>query len=94
MIGHNRPAGTPAHIGWHRDCPPWSHPTQVLKAKVFYYLDDVDADMGCCSIVPGSHTWPDDSPGSANSFSGASKANGDETLYVGEHLVLSPSAPA
>ena len=34
MIAHVHPAGTEAHIEWHRDWPPWSHPTQVLKAKV------------------------------------------------------------
>jgi len=67
-IGHIHPAGTPAHIGWHRDWQPWSHPTQALKAKVFYFLDDIEPDMGCFSIVPASHTWPDDPPGAVNSF--------------------------
>ena len=36
MIAHNHPADTDAHIEWHRDWPPWNHPTQILKAKVFY----------------------------------------------------------
>jgi ectoine hydroxylase-related dioxygenase (phytanoyl-CoA dioxygenase family) len=84
MIGHNHPAGTQAHIEWHRDWPPWSHPTQILKAKIFYYLDDVEADMGCFSIVPGSHTWPEDPPGSANSFT--VEADAKEMPYAGERL--------
>ena len=67
-IGHNHPADTPAHIEWHRDWPPWSHPTQILKAKVFYFLSDISDDMGPFSVVPGSHTRPDDPPGSVNSF--------------------------
>ncbi len=36
---------------------------QILKAKVFYFLDDIGSDMGCFSIVPASHTWPEDPPG-------------------------------
>lgn len=68
MLAHCHPAHTKAHIEWHRDWPPWQHPTQVLKAKVFYYLDDIGPDMGCFSIVPGSHIWSHDPPGSVNSW--------------------------
>jgi ectoine hydroxylase len=83
-IGHNHPAGTPAHIEWHRDWPPWTHPTQILKAKVFYYLDDISDDMGPFSVVPGSHTWPDDPPGSFNSF--AVETNAEKPQYAGAQL--------
>ena len=88
MIGHNHPAGTNAHIEWHRDWPPWSHPTQILKAKVFYYLDDITDDMGPFSVVPGSHTWPDDPPGSSNSF--AEGPSSTEAPYTGTSLENMP----
>ena len=84
-IGHIHPAGTAAHIEWHRDWPPWSHPTQALKAKVFYFLDDIDADMGCFSIVPASQTRPEDPPGSSNSFNNEERVKG-EPQYTGERL--------
>ncbi len=84
MIAHNHPADTDAHIEWHRDWPPWNHPTQILKAKVFYYLDDITDDMGPFSIVPGSHTRPDDPPGSANSF--AENPRTQAPCYTGSEL--------
>jgi len=84
MIAHNHPADTDAHIEWHRDWPPWNHPTQILKAKVFYYLDDITDDMGPFSIVPGSHTRPDDPPGSANSF--AQNPSTQAPSYTGSEL--------
>lgn len=62
MICHNHHAGTKAHTGWHRDWPPYVHPQYALKAKVFYFLDDQDEDMGCFSLVPGSHKLPDGPP--------------------------------
>lgn len=97
MIGHHHPANTPTHIGWHRDWPPWSHPTQILKAKVFYYLEDIADDMGPYSVVPGSHTWPHDPPGSVNSFS--TEPPTEELKYDGETLedmphMIKVSAPA
>ena len=55
MICHNHHSGTKAHTGWHRDWPPYVHPQFALKVKVFYFLDDQDPDMGCFSLVPGSH---------------------------------------
>lgn len=55
IVAHCHHAGTNAHTGWHRDWPEWSHPKYTLKTKVFYFLDDQDADMGCFSLVPGSH---------------------------------------
>ena len=62
MICHNHHGNTNAHTGWHRDWPPYVHPKYALKAKVFYYLDDQEEDMGCFSLVPGSHLLPDDPP--------------------------------
>jgi ectoine hydroxylase-related dioxygenase (phytanoyl-CoA dioxygenase family) len=88
MIGHNHPASTEAHVEWHRDWPPWSHPTQILKAKVFYYLDDITEDMGAFSVVPGSHTWPADPPGPPNSF--ADGPSIEEPSYVGAQLEKMP----
>lgn len=55
MVAHCHHAGTNAHTGWHRDWPAWRHPQFMLKAKVFYFLDDQAPDMGCFSLVPGSH---------------------------------------
>lgn len=55
IVAHLHHAGTEAHTGWHRDWPEWSHPQYTLKTKVFYFLDDQDPDMGCFSLVPGSH---------------------------------------
>ncbi len=88
-IGHNHPAGTPAHIEWHRDWPPWSHPTQILKAKVFYYLEEITEDMGAFSVVPGSHTRPDDPPGSTNSFS--TEASAVAAPYTDAQLEAMPA---
>jgi phytanoyl-CoA hydroxylase len=85
-IGHIHPAGTDAHIEWHRDWPPWSHPTQVLKAKVFYFVDDIDADMGCFTLVPTSHNWPQDPPGSSNSFSTDEPDDKERSPFSGEQL--------
>ena len=55
IVAHLHHAGTEAHTGWHRDWPEWTHPQFTLKTKVFYFLDDQDPDMGCFSLVPGSH---------------------------------------
>lgn len=62
MLYHNHHAGTAAHTNWHRDWPPWTHPQYTLKIKVFYFLDDQTEDMGCFSLVPGTHTNPDYPP--------------------------------
>ncbi|MEM7536968.1 MAG: phytanoyl-CoA dioxygenase family protein [Chloroflexota bacterium] len=55
IVAHCHHAGTNAHTAWHRDWPPYRHPQYVLKAKAFYFLDDQTEDMGCFSVVPGSH---------------------------------------
>jgi ectoine hydroxylase-related dioxygenase (phytanoyl-CoA dioxygenase family) len=62
MVCHCHHAGTGAHTAWHRDWPPYRHPKYALKAKVFYFLDDQTEDMGCFSLVPGSHKIDDDPP--------------------------------
>ena len=75
MVAHCHHAGTNAHTGWHRDWPAWRHPQFMLKAKVFYFLDDQTPDMGCFSLVPGSHKH-DEYP--------------SRTEYVGETLERMP----
>jgi ectoine hydroxylase-related dioxygenase (phytanoyl-CoA dioxygenase family) len=55
MVAHCHHGHTAAHTGWHRDWPPYRHPEYILKAKAFYFLDDQTEDMGCFTLVPGSH---------------------------------------
>jgi ectoine hydroxylase-related dioxygenase (phytanoyl-CoA dioxygenase family) len=62
MVTHCHHAGTQAHTGWHRDWPAWSHPQYTLKAKVFYFLDDQEPDMGCFTLVPGTQKLDDGPP--------------------------------
>lgn len=76
MICHNHHSGTKAHTGWHRDWPPYVHPKFALKAKVFYFLDDQDEDMGCFTLVPGSHKLEEDP---------------DPSRYTGENLTDMPN---
>ena len=59
---------------------------QILKAKVFYFLDDIESDMGCFSIVPASHTWPEDPPGSVNSFTDDAEGTPRKPMYDDERL--------
>ena len=62
MVAHCHHAGTAAHTGWHRDWPAWTHPQFTLKAKVFYFLDDQASNMGCFTLVPGTHKLDDGPP--------------------------------
>ncbi|MBT5831950.1 MAG: hypothetical protein HOH77_17320 [Candidatus Latescibacteria bacterium] len=62
VTAHCHHAGTKAHTNWHRDWPSWMHHKWIIKAKIFYFLDDQTEDMGCFSIVPGTHTLPDGPP--------------------------------
>jgi ectoine hydroxylase-related dioxygenase (phytanoyl-CoA dioxygenase family) len=62
MLYHNHHAGAAAHTGWHRDWPTWRHPLYTLKIKVFYAVEDIDEDMGCFSLVPGTHLNDDGPP--------------------------------
>jgi len=75
VTNHSHHAGAAAHTTWHRDWSPWTHPTWIIKAKIFYFLDDQDEDMGCFSIVPGTHTLPD---------------GPDREAYSGENLEQMP----
>jgi ectoine hydroxylase-related dioxygenase (phytanoyl-CoA dioxygenase family) len=59
VTNHCHHAGTAAHTTWHRDWSPWTHHTWIIKSKIFYFLDDQDLEMGCFSIVPGTHKLPD-----------------------------------
>lgn len=61
-LWHDQIQYKPAGIGgvnmWHQDSPYW----QTLEPKdaqitAWVALDDVDADNGCMSMVPGSHLW-------------------------------------
>lgn len=61
-VCHCHHAGADAHTAWHRDWAPYTHPEYVIKAKVFYFLDDQEVDMGCFSLVPGTHKLPDAPP--------------------------------
>ncbi len=62
VIAHCHHGHTNAHTGWHRDWPPYRHPKHILKAKAFYFLDDQTEDMGCFTVVPGSHKRDEDPP--------------------------------
>lgn len=62
LFAHCHHAGTTSHTGWHRDWPPYRHPRYVLKAKAFYFLDDITEDMGCFAVVPGTHKMDDAPP--------------------------------
>ena len=62
IVAHCHHAHTNAHTGWHRDWPPYRHPHYALKVKAFYFLDDQSEEMGCFTVVPGSHQWDDDPP--------------------------------
>ena len=59
VTNHCHHGGTAAHTAWHRDWPAWTHPEWVIKSKIFYFLDDQDEEMGCFSIVPGTHNNPE-----------------------------------
>lgn len=42
---------------WHQDGPLWSVLGAESMVTAWIALDDVDADNGCMSLVPGSHRW-------------------------------------
>lgn len=46
-LGHELPAGSPAHVGWHRDHGPY------LRVTVF--LNEVTEKTGPFTLLPGSH---------------------------------------
>jgi len=53
-----KPAGTGGVNMWHQDWPYWPTLTPMTEqVSAWFALDDVDADNGCMSMVPGSHSW-------------------------------------
>jgi phytanoyl-CoA hydroxylase len=51
-------AGTGGVNNWHQDSPYWGILTpKHAQVTAWVALDDVDADNGCMSMVPGSHLW-------------------------------------
>jgi phytanoyl-CoA hydroxylase len=60
-IWHDQIQYKPAHIGginmWHQDAPLWPIIAPMTEVTAWVALDDVDAENGCMSMVPGSHLW-------------------------------------
>ncbi|HYE05191.1 MAG TPA: phytanoyl-CoA dioxygenase family protein [Planctomycetota bacterium] len=54
-----KPASTGGVNMWHQDSPYWPVLTPADLVTAWVALDDVDADNGCMSMVPGSHRWGD-----------------------------------
>jgi ectoine hydroxylase-related dioxygenase (phytanoyl-CoA dioxygenase family) len=66
MVWHDQIQYKPAEIGgatnWHQDAPYWPIIKPMTMVTAWVALDDVDADNGCMSMVPGSHLWGDQIP--------------------------------
>jgi ectoine hydroxylase-related dioxygenase (phytanoyl-CoA dioxygenase family) len=60
-LWHDQVQYKPAAVGgvnkWHQDAPYWPSITPDDQVTAWVALDDVDADNGCMSMVPGSHLW-------------------------------------
>lgn len=60
-IWHDQIQYKPAEIGgtttWHQDAPLWPIIRPMTEVSAWVALDDVDAENGCMSMVPGSHKW-------------------------------------
>lgn len=54
-----KPAGRGGVNMWHQDWPYWDLLSQPAQVTAWFALDDVDADNGAMSMVPGSHRWGD-----------------------------------
>lgn len=54
-----KPAGKGGVNMWHQDWPYWDLLSQPAQVTAWFALDDVDADNGAMSMVPGSHKWGD-----------------------------------
>lgn len=52
-----KPSGTGGVNMWHQDAPYWPIIKPETPVSAWIPLDDVDADNGCMSMVPGSHKW-------------------------------------
>lgn len=62
-IWHDQIQYKPSGVGgvnmWHQDTPYWPILRPGLQVTAWVALDDVDAENGCMSMVPGSHLWGD-----------------------------------
>jgi ectoine hydroxylase-related dioxygenase (phytanoyl-CoA dioxygenase family) len=62
-VWHDQIQYKPAEKGgvnmWHQDAPLWPVLAPMTEVSAWVALDDVDADNGCMSMVPGSHRWGD-----------------------------------
>ena len=60
-IWHDQIQYKPASKGgvnmWHQDAPLWPILAPMTEVSAWVALDDVDAENGCMSMVPGSHLW-------------------------------------
>jgi phytanoyl-CoA hydroxylase len=60
-IWHDQIQYKPASKGgvnmWHQDAPLWPILAPMTQVSAWVALDDVDAENGCMSMVPGSHMW-------------------------------------
>src|ERR1043166_3664943 len=54
-----KPAETGGVNMWHQDGPYWPILQPKNQVTAWIALDDVDADNGCMSMVPGSQAWGD-----------------------------------
>ena len=52
-----KPAGKGGVNMWHQDWPYWPILDAPHQITAWVALDDVDAENGCMSMVPGSHLW-------------------------------------
>ena len=57
-----KPAEVGGTTGWHQDAPLWPIIRPMTEVSAWVALDDVDADNGCMSMVPGSHLWGNQMP--------------------------------
>ena len=57
-----KPAATGGVNMWHQDSPYWPILKPQVQVTAWVALDDVAADNGCMSMVPGSHLWGDAIP--------------------------------
>lgn len=54
-----KPAETGGVNMWHQDGPYWPILRPKNQVTAWIALDDVDAENGCMSMVPGTHRWGD-----------------------------------
>jgi ectoine hydroxylase-related dioxygenase (phytanoyl-CoA dioxygenase family) len=54
-----KPKGKGGVNMWHQDWPYWKILSAPHQITAWVALDEVDAENGCMSMVPGSHLWGD-----------------------------------